>query len=85
MTGYTLAYRMSKTALNAMTRIWATELKEDHVLVNSVCPGWVRTELGGSEAPVSPEDGAKQILELARLPSGGPTGTFLRDGAEHPW
>jgi NAD(P)-dependent dehydrogenase (short-subunit alcohol dehydrogenase family) len=85
MTGYTLAYRMSKTALNTMTRIWATEFKESNILVNSVCPGWVRTELGGDQAPVSPEEGARAILKLACISSDGPTGTFWRDGAEHPW
>ena len=76
---------MSKTALNTMTKVWATEFKDDNILVNSVCPGWVRTELGGSEAPVSAADGAKEILTMARLSSDGPTGTFRRDGEEHPW
>ena len=85
MTGYTLAYRMSKTALNAMTRVWAAEFQSENVLVNSVCPGWVRTELGGDDAPVTAEEGAQQILALARIPQQGPSGTFRRDGVEHPW
>ena len=85
MTGYTLAYRMSKSALNAMTRVWAAEFKDDKILVNSVCPGWVRTDLGGSQAPVSPEEGAQKIVELALLASDGVTGTFRRDGVDHPW
>ena len=85
MTGSTLAYRMSKTALNAMTRVWATELEADGILVNSVCPGWVRTELGGQEAPISPAEGAREILALAQFSSARITGTFYRDGVEHPW
>ncbi len=85
MTGYTLAYRLSKTAVNAMTRVWAAEFKEHGILVNSVCPGWVRTELGGEEAPVSAADGARSILEMALIEDGGPTGTFVRDGDAHPW
>ena len=85
MTGYTMAYRMSKTAVNAMTRVWAAEFKDDKILVNSVCPGWVRTELGGMDAPVSAEEGAREILLLARISPEGPSGTFQRDGVEHPW
>ncbi len=85
MTGYTLAYRMSKTAVNAMTRVWASELKDDGILVNSVCPGWVRTDLGGEDAPIRATDGARSILELALIDDDGPTGTFVRDGNPHPW
>lgn len=85
MTGYTLAYRMSKTALNAMTRVWAAEFKDDNIRVNSVCPGWVRTDLGGMEAPISAEDGAREILQLALPAMEEASGTFRRDGADHPW
>ena len=85
MTGRTLAYRLSKTAVNAMTRVWASEFGDADIQVNSVCPGWVRTELGGQDAPVTPEEGAQEILALARAPRGGPNGTFRRDGVEHPW
>lgn len=80
------AYRMSKTALNMMTRLLALELK-DHpdVLVNAAAPGWVKTELGGDDAPRSPEEGAKTPVWLATLPAGGPTGGFFRDQTPYPW
>ena len=85
MGGMTLAYRMSKAALNTMTKVWASELADAKVLVNSVCPGWVRTALGGDGAPVTPAEGATAILALATIDNDGPTGTFVRDGAIHPW
>ena len=85
MGGTILAYRMSKAALNAMTRVWASELASDGVLVNSVCPGWIRTDLGGHEAPGTPEAAAQAILAMATLDDDGPTGTFVRDGEIHPW
>lgn len=85
MTGRTLAYRMSKAALNALTRVLASELEGTGILVNSVCPGWVRTDLGGKDAPVSPEDGARAVVALALLPEGGGSGSFYRDGQPHPW
>ena len=72
-------YRMSKTALNAVTRMFADETKGTNVLVNSVCPGWVRTDMGGAGAPRSIEEGLKGILWAATLPDGGPTGGFFRD------
>ncbi len=52
------AYRTSKAALNALTIILSQELKEFNISVNSVCPGWVRTDLGGESAPLSPERGS---------------------------
>jgi len=85
MGGMILAYRMSKVALNAMTRVWAAELADAKILVNSVCPGWVRTALGGDDAPVTPAEGATAILAMATIDDDGPTGTFVRDGAIHPW
>ena len=78
-------YRVSKTAMNALTRMLAAELGED-VSVNSVCPGWVRTDLGGAGAPRTPEQGADTIVWLATLPRGElPTGRFFRDRREIPW
>ena len=74
MTGLTLAYRMSKTAMNTLTRVLADELKSSGILVNAVCPGWVRTELGGDDAPVTPEEAAANVVELALLSEGGPSG-----------
>lgn len=85
MTGLTLAYRLSKTALNAVTRVLADELRGDGVLVNSACPGWVRTELGGPDAPRAVEDATDTVLWLATLPDDGPTGGFYRDRAAVPW
>jgi NAD(P)-dependent dehydrogenase (short-subunit alcohol dehydrogenase family) len=78
-------YRLSKAALNALTRILADELKDTGVKVNSVCPGWVRTDIGGPNAPRTPEQGVETIVWLARLPDSGPTGGFFRDKQPIPW
>jgi len=85
MGGSTPAYSTSKAALNALTRVLAGELRGSGILVNSVCPGWVRTEMGGSNAPRSVEQGAASILWAALLPDDGPTGGFFRDGKPLPW
>jgi carbonyl reductase 1 len=81
------AYRVSKIALNALTRILARDLASDprHILVNAVCPGWVRTNMGGSSAPRSPEQGARTPVWLALLPDGGPSGGFFRDQRAIGW
>ena len=81
----TLAYGASKTWLNAMTRKVALEAEGDGVLVNAVDPGWVRTRMGGREAPRTPEEGADTIVWLATLPEDGPTGGFFRDRERIPW
>jgi NAD(P)-dependent dehydrogenase (short-subunit alcohol dehydrogenase family) len=81
MGGWSPGYRVSKAALNAMTRILSTELAGTGVLVNSACPGFVNTDMGsqfGAKKPV--EDGAAGIVWLATLPDDGPTGGFFRDG-----
>lgn len=80
-----LAYRASKAALNAATRLLAAELAPRGVLVNAVCPGWVRTDMGGPGAPRDIEAGAAGIVWAATLPPGGPTGGFFRDGSPVPW
>jgi NAD(P)-dependent dehydrogenase (short-subunit alcohol dehydrogenase family) len=85
MNGCCPAYRLSKTALNAVTRIFADELKDTRIKINSVCPGWVQTDMGGSNADRSVEEGAAGILWAARLPDDGPTGGFFRDGQAIPW
>lgn len=85
MNGCCPAYRMSKTALNALTRIFSDELKDTGVKVNAVCPGWVRTDLGGPEADLSVEDGARGIVWAATLPDDGPSGGFFRHGQPIPW
>ena len=79
------AYRISKTALNALTRIVAAEFHGSNILVNSMCPGWVRTAMGGDGAPRTPEQGADTALWLATLPDDGPTGGFFRDRQPIPW
>jgi NAD(P)-dependent dehydrogenase (short-subunit alcohol dehydrogenase family) len=79
------AYRISKTGLNALTRVLADELKGTNILVNAVTPGWVRTHMGGAQAPRSVEEGAEAAVWLATLPDGGPTGKFFKDREEFPW
>jgi NAD(P)-dependent dehydrogenase (short-subunit alcohol dehydrogenase family) len=79
------AYRVSKTGLNALTRIFAAELRDRGVLVNSVCPGWVKTDLGGPQARLTVEEGVRTIVWAATLPDGGPTGGFFRNLAPIPW
>jgi NAD(P)-dependent dehydrogenase (short-subunit alcohol dehydrogenase family) len=79
------AYRLSKTALNALTRITASELASTNIKVNAVCPGWVRTEMGGAEAERPVEVGAETPVWLATLPENGPTGGFFRDLRAIPW
>ena len=82
MSGHLPAYRISKVGLNALTRMWASELPS--VLVNAVCPGWVATDMGGAGGrPVS--EGAAGVVWAATLPAGGPTGGFFRDGQPIAW
>jgi NAD(P)-dependent dehydrogenase (short-subunit alcohol dehydrogenase family) len=78
------AYHTSKAALNALTRTLAAELAPAGILVNSVCPGWVATDMGGPGGePVAL--GAQRVLWAADLPDDGPTGGFYRDGQPVPW
>ncbi|HZN26178.1 MAG TPA: SDR family oxidoreductase [Burkholderiales bacterium] len=81
----TPAYRLSKTSLNALTRILAAEFHGNNILVNSVCPGWVRTRMGGEGASRTPAQGADTAVWLATLPDDGPTGGFFRDRQPIPW
>ncbi len=84
MGGGTPAYSLSKTALNALTRMLADELREDGILVNAVCPGWVATDMGGEGGrPLA--DGAMGIVWAALLTDDGPTGGFFRDGQPLDW
>jgi NAD(P)-dependent dehydrogenase (short-subunit alcohol dehydrogenase family) len=79
------AYRVSKTALNALTRMVSSAAADDGVLVNSVCPGWVRTDMGGPSASRGVGKGAETAVWLATLPDDGPTGGFFRDREAIPW
>jgi NAD(P)-dependent dehydrogenase (short-subunit alcohol dehydrogenase family) len=84
MGGSTPAYRMTKASLNALTRMCAAELSRARILVNSVCPGWVQTEMGGPGGrPVA--EGAAGIVWAATLPDNGPNGGFFRDRHPIPW
>lgn len=85
MNGCCPGYRLSKTALNAVTRIFADELKDTGVKINSVCPGWVHTDMGGPEAPLDVEEGARGIVWAATLPDDGPSGGFFRHGERIDW
>jgi NAD(P)-dependent dehydrogenase (short-subunit alcohol dehydrogenase family) len=78
------AYRVSKAALSAVTRMLASELRGEGFLVNSVCPGWVATDMGGPGGrPVA--EGAASIVWAATLSPDGPTGGFFRDGRPIDW
>ena len=85
MRGGLPGYRVSKTALNALTRILASELRGSGILVNAVNPGWVQTDMGGSGATRSVEEGAEALVWAATLPNSGPTGGFFQDRRPVPW
>ena len=78
------AYGIAKAALNAMTKALSAQLP-NNVKINSACPGWVRTGMGGFTAPRSPEEGADTPIWLATLPDDGPTGGFFRDREPLGW
>ncbi len=85
MDGDYFGYRASKAGLNVLTRTLAHELKAKGILVNSVCPGWVKTDMGGPGATRSLPKGAAGIVWAATLQPGGPTGGFFRDGKAIDW
>ena len=78
------AYRLSKTALNALTVILASELKEKKILVNAICPGWVQTDMGGANADLTVDKSVKKIIEFI-FSNSIPTGKFLRHGKILTW
>lgn len=78
------AYRLSKTALNALTVILASELKEKKILVNAICPGWVQTDMGGENADLTVDKSVKKIIEFI-FSNSIPTGKFLRHGKILTW
>ncbi len=79
------AYNSSKAALNMLTIHLAHELRGTKIKVNSAHPGWAKTDMGGSAAPLSVEDGAKTIVELATLPEDGPTGGYFHGSEMIAW
>jgi NAD(P)-dependent dehydrogenase (short-subunit alcohol dehydrogenase family) len=79
------AYRVSKAALNAYTVMLARAVRRENVLVNAMCPGWVRTDMGGPSAPLTPKQGADTAIWLATLPDSGPRGGFFQSRAPHAW
>ncbi len=85
MGGGSPGYRISKTGLNALTRILASELRGSGILVNAVNPGWVQTDMGGANANRSVEEGAGGVVWAATLPNNGPTGGFFRDRRHVAW
>jgi NAD(P)-dependent dehydrogenase (short-subunit alcohol dehydrogenase family) len=80
-----LAYRVSKVALNALTRVLAKDVSGSNILVNSVDPGWVSTDMGGASAPRSVAEGADTAVWLATLPDSGPNAGFFRDRQQRQW
>ena len=79
-----LAYRLSKTALNAMTIVLSQELMEKKIKVNAICPGWVKTDMGGYDAALTVQESAESIKKFA-LGNNFPSGKFLRHGEILPW
>ena len=84
MEGGSLAYRLSKTSLNALTKILSIELKDRGIKINAICPGWVQTDMGGRNATLTVRESVKKIAEFA-LNKKFPNGKFLRHGEVLPW
>lgn len=80
------AYNVSKAALNAITRVLAADLRSDGILVNSVCPGWVRTDMGGESAPLAPESSVRGLRKVIEALKREDSGRFLaHDGSTIAW
>ena len=84
MEGGSLAYRLSKTSLNALTKILSVELKDRGIKINAICPGWVQTDMGGRNATLTVRESVKKIADFA-LNKKFPNGKFLRHGEVLPW
>ena len=85
LSGGSAAYKLSKLMMNGMTRILAAEIGEGDVKINTMAPGWVRTDMGGPNAPRSLAQGADTIVWLATLPESGPSGGFFEDRVPAAW
>src|SRR6185312_15990029 len=83
--GVAFPYRMSKAAVNMLTLNLATALAPDGILVNAMHPGWMRTDMGGPNAPIAPEQAAETALYLATLPDDGPTGRLWEEKRQIEW
>jgi NAD(P)-dependent dehydrogenase (short-subunit alcohol dehydrogenase family) len=81
----TFAYDASKAALNSFTVHLAHELRDTQIKVNSAHPGWVKTEMGGPDAPMELSEGGKTSAQLATLADDGPSGGFFHLGQRLPW
>ena len=81
----TPAYAVTKAGLNMLTVKMAADMADDKILVNAVCPGWVRTRMGGEEATRSTAEGAQSIVWAATLDDDGPSGGFFKDGKPVSW
>lgn len=79
------AYKLSKLMMNGMTRIMAAEIKNADIKINTMAPGWVRSDMGGANAPRSLSQGADTIIWLATLSKDGPSGGFFEDRAPASW
>jgi NAD(P)-dependent dehydrogenase (short-subunit alcohol dehydrogenase family) len=78
------AYKLSKFALNGLTRLVAAEINGD-IKINAVDPGWVSSDMGGPSAPITPKQAAESIVWLATIGPEGPNGAFFRDGKPIDW
>ena len=79
-----IAYRLSKTALNALSKVMSNELSSKNIKVNAICPGWVQTDMGGSSANLTVEESTDRIIKFA-LEDNFPNGKFLQHGEVIPW
>ena len=78
-------YGISKAALNAATRKLAAALKDKGISVNAASPGWVKTDMGTEDAPLSLEQGGRNIARLVTDPPAATTNKFLHEHGEYPW
>ena len=73
------SYRLSKVGLNGLTALFAKELQGSNILINAYSPGWMKTDMGGSDAPFTADEGAETAVYLATLPDGGAQGKFFAE------